>query len=86
MSVAIASSIERQPQSRATLLLNPDEQAQSKRIFLYRGLGFRISRHETAWHLDQAVLSNQQQPPPAPSHQPNPSFGYIQERSHHILG
>jgi len=66
------------------LLLNPDEQAQSKRIFLYRGLGFRISRHETAWHLDQAILSNQQPSlPPAPTSQPNVSFGHIQERSHH---
>lgn len=66
------------------LLLNPDEQAESKRIFLYRGLGFRISPHDTVGHLEQAILENQQPPPPpAPSFQPNPSFGYIQERSHH---
>jgi len=68
------------------LLLNPDEQAQSKRIFLYRGLGFRISPHDTAWQLDQAILENQQPlSPPAPSSQRNPSFGYIQERSHHLI-
>jgi len=66
------------------LLLNPDENAQSKRIYLYRGLGFRLSCHETAWQLDQAILENQQPlSPPAPSSEPNPSFGYIQERSHH---
>ena len=65
-------------------LLNPDEQAESKRIFLYRGLGFRISPHDTVGHLEQAILENEQPPPPpAPSFQPNPSFGYIQERSHH---
>ena len=66
------------------LLLNPDENAQSKRIYLYRGIGFRLSRHETMWNLDQVILSNQQPPPPpVPTYQPNPSFGYIQERSHH---
>lgn len=68
------------------LLLNPDEQAQSKRIFLYRGLGFRISLHDTVGHLEQAILENQPPPPPpAPSYQPNPSFGYIQQRSHHSI-
>lgn len=64
------------------LLLNPDETVKSKQIFLYRGLGFRISPRDTVRDLNKAILKSQLPPElPVQPRPPNPSFGYIQERS-----
>ena len=64
------------------LLLNPEETRLSKRIFLYRGLGFRLSPNETISQIDQAIVELQRprQQPVQQIHS-NPSLGYIQARS-----
>lgn len=73
---AIANSVHR------PILLNADENVDSKRIYLYRGMGFRLSSHDTIADINRAIQELQR---PKPQQAPNTyslaPFGHLQGRA-----
>ena len=76
---AIANSVHR------PILLNGDEMVQSKRIYLFRGMGFRLSSRDTIADINRAILEMQRpKPQQASNAYPLMPFGHLQGRAQQV--